>query len=105
MRDIEAAYRDALVEEYEAYVRASRKADAKQVAAVLKDGYDYDVAEPDGDAEQEKKPSSAPERADAEKAPENTAEPKPQPASAEAKPTAAKKAAAKRAPAKPAEGK
>jgi hypothetical protein len=76
MRDIEAAYKDALVEEYEAYVRANRKADAEQVAAVLKDRYDHDVAEQDSDTE-EKKPSPAPERADAEKAPENTAEPKP----------------------------
>jgi hypothetical protein len=101
MRDIEAAYRDALIEEYEAYVRANRKADAKQVAAALKDRYDHDVAEPDGNAEQDKKPAPAPERADAEKAPENTAERAPQRASAEAKPTAAKKTAAKRTSAKP----
>lgn len=76
MRDIDAAYKDALVEEYEGYVRAGRSADAKQVAAVLKDRYDHDVAKQDSDTE-EKKPSPAPERADAEKAPENTAEPKP----------------------------
>ena len=77
MRDIEAAYKDALIDEHEGYVRAGRTAEAEQVAEALKDRYDYDVDKRDGDAKKEKEPSSAPERADAEKAPETAVDPKP----------------------------
>jgi len=106
MRDIEAAYKDALIEEYEGYMRAGRSEDAEQVAAVLKGDYGYDVVKPDGEA----KKASTPETKAVPRPPEAAVEPKPEPASAatkprvadvDEKPAAAKKAAAKRAPAKP----
>lgn len=81
MRDIKAAYRQAMVEEYEAYRRAGRDAEAEHVADVLRERYGHEVA-PEADA---------PERADAERPPENTAKPKP--ARTPAKRPAAKKAA------------
>lgn len=80
MRDIEAAYRDALVEEYEGYARAGRTKDAEHVAGILKDRYSYDVAgETEGDDGKKaaKESSQVPEKAEAEKPPENAVDPKP----------------------------
>lgn len=76
MRDIEAAYRDALIEEHASYVRGGRTAEAENVAEVLRKRYDHDV---NAKTEPAKKPeaSAAPERADAEKPPEAAVEPKP----------------------------
>jgi hypothetical protein len=76
MRDIEAAYKDALIEEHASYVRASRTAEAEQVAQVLRDRYDHDV---DGESgEKSEKAESAPtERADAERLPEAAVDPRP----------------------------
>lgn len=71
MRDIEAAYKDALIEEHAGYVRAKRTAEAEQVAQVLRDRYGYDV---DGES---KKETPAPEKADAERPPEAAVDPKP----------------------------
>lgn len=79
MRDIEAAYKDALVEEYEGYVRAGRTEDAEHVAGLLKDRYSYDVAGEVGDdgAKKAEKDPQPPEKAEAEKLPENATDPKP----------------------------
>jgi hypothetical protein len=77
MRDIKADMKAALIDEYNGYVGAGRTADAEGVAKVLKDQYDHDVAKK-GDSEAKPKVApTLPERTDAEKAPENTAEPKP----------------------------
>jgi hypothetical protein len=65
VRDIKADYKRALVEEYEAYRRSGRTSDAEQVAAMLRDHYGHEVE------------VDAPERADAERPPEDTAKPKP----------------------------
>ncbi len=80
MRDIEAAYKDALVEEYEGYVRAGRTEDAEHVAAILKDRYSHDVvSESEGDgAKKTAKESPQPaEKAAEEKPPEAAVDPKP----------------------------
>lgn len=73
MRDIEAAYKDALVEEYEGYVRAGRSDDAEHVAGVLKDRFGYDA----GRAKAEEAAPAAPEKATEEKPPEAAVDPKP----------------------------
>ena len=44
IRDIQADYRAAMIEEYNSYVTAGRKADAEHVARVLKYTFDYDVS-------------------------------------------------------------
>jgi hypothetical protein len=83
MRDIKDAYRLALVEEYEGYQRAGRDADAQQVAEVLLKHYGVDVAPKKTEPAKPEpaKPESAdvdddaPERADAERPPEDTAKP------------------------------
>jgi hypothetical protein len=75
-RDIKAAMKAALIEEYDGYVRAGRKADAEGVAKVLKDEHDHDV-DKKASEEKPKLASTLPERADAEKPAENTAEPRP----------------------------
>lgn len=72
MTSIDDRYKDALIEEHASYVRAKRTKDANHVAAVLKEQYGHDVA-----ASGAEQPQQAPERADADKAPENTADPKP----------------------------
>lgn len=77
MRDIEAAYKDALIEEHASYVRANRTAEAEQVAQVLRDRYDHDVAIKGDGGAKEKSPEPAPERADVEKPPEAAVDPKP----------------------------
>lgn len=95
MTRIDDRYRDALIEEHASYVRAQRIEDAEHVAGVLRDQYGYDVG---GQAKGESpKLQTAAEPRLAEVA----VEPRPEPANAEAKPSAAKKAAAKRASAKP----
>lgn len=73
VRDVEAAYRDAHLEEYRSYVAAGRLEDAEYVAAVLKSTYGVDVK-----AKSKPKPEPvAPERADVEQPPEAAVEPKP----------------------------
>lgn len=74
VRDEKAAYKAALIEEYEGYKYRGRQKEAAKVAAVLKKHYDHEVEKP---AKKTAKKAAAPERADVEKAPENTAEPKP----------------------------
>lgn len=88
MRDIDAAYKDALVEEYESYMRAGRGEEAEHVAHELRDRYGVDVAP--GPVE------TLVERAD-QKPPEAAVPPAPNPRSepgivrSPAKKTAAKK--------------
>lgn len=80
MRDIETAYKDALIDEHEGYVRAGRIEDAEHVAGILKDRYGHSIAsesEGDDDKTAAKEPPQAPEKADAEKLPENAMDPKP----------------------------
>lgn len=77
MRDIKADMKAAMIQEYEGYVRAGRETDAEHVAKVLKDQYGHDVAKQEGGDERGKNATTLPERADEEKAPEDTAEPKP----------------------------
>lgn len=76
MRDIEAAYKDALIEEHASYVRASRTAEAEEVAQVLRDRYGHDV-DGEGGNEKSEKETPAPEKAEAEKPPEAAVDPKP----------------------------
>ncbi|MEV6737882.1 hypothetical protein AB0N14_13505 [Streptomyces sp. NPDC051104] len=82
MSSVDDRYKAALIEEHDSYVRSGRAQDAKEVARVLKEQYDHDVArkasDEKGDGEETAKAATTlPERADAEKAPETTAEPKP----------------------------
>jgi|SRR5215470_569477 len=74
VRDVQAAYRDAHLEEYHGYVAAGRLEEARYVAAVLKSDYGVDV---DAKAEKPKAEPAALERADEEKPPEAAVEPKP----------------------------
>jgi hypothetical protein len=81
MRDIDQAYREGMLAEYKALRGAGRSEEADHVAAALKSTYGVDVEGPHKAPEPEKKTaeaSAAPERADAERPPEDTAEPKPQ---------------------------
>jgi len=73
MRDIEAAYKEALVEEYEGYVRAGRTEDAEHVAGILKDRYGYDA----GKRNAEEAAPVVSEKAAEEKPPEAAVDPKP----------------------------
>jgi hypothetical protein len=75
VRDIKDAYRQALVEEYEGYVRAGRSADAEHVARVLSKHYGVDVAPQKTEKPAETEGDDAPERTDEERPPENTAKP------------------------------
>jgi hypothetical protein len=50
MRDIETAYKDALIDEHEGYVRAGRIEDAEHVAGILKDRYGHTTAVSAGSA-------------------------------------------------------
>ena len=72
-RDFKADMKAALIQEYEAYVRGGREADAEGVAAVLKDEYGHEVS----DSGDEKMAPATPERADVEKPPEAAVEQKP----------------------------
>lgn len=79
MSSVDDRYMAALIEEHDSYVRSGRAADAKEVARVLKEQYDHDVARK-GDGGDEDKPklaSTLPENTAAEKPAETTAEPKP----------------------------
>jgi hypothetical protein len=73
MTSIDDRYKNALIEEHASYAGAGRAEDAAEVARVLKTQYGHDVSDTGDDPKGDK----APEKADAEKAPENTAEPKP----------------------------
>ena len=77
MSSVNDRYKAALIEEHDAYVRSRRAQDAKEVARVLKEQYDHDVDEHDDGEEKPRAATTLPERVDAEKQPENTAEPKP----------------------------
>lgn len=78
MSSVDERYKAALIEEHDSYVRSGRAEDAKGVARVLKEQYDHDVTKQDGDGEEKSKlASTLPETAEAQKPPENTAEPKP----------------------------
>lgn len=90
MRDIEAAYKDALIEEHAGYVRAGRTAEAEHVAEVLKDRYDHDVAKSGPGASA----ASGPEKV------ETTAAARPPEAAVESKPPAKKVAASPKTAAK-----
>lgn len=75
IRDIDADYRAAYLEEYEAYKRGGHREAAERIAGILRDDFNHDV-----DAKtkrQTAKKASAPERAD-QKAPEQMVPEKPQ---------------------------
>jgi hypothetical protein len=93
---IDNRYKQALIDEYESYSRAKRTEDAAHVAEVLREQYGYDV---------EKHAEPAPRTTAEPRPPEAAVAAKPEPASMEEKPTAAKKAVAKRAASQSAEGK
>jgi hypothetical protein len=96
VRDFDADFEAALVDEYEGYKRAGRTEDAAAVAKVLQDRFDHDVAP-------KSKPvtkADAPERADV-KAPETAVPPKPVYGAATHPPEDAGELAAKRGPGRP----
>ena len=76
MSSVDDRYKAALIEEHDAYVRSGRTQDATEVARVLKEQYDHDVAEKDSE-DKPKLATTLPESTAAERPPENTAEPKP----------------------------
>lgn len=77
MSSVDDRYKQALIEEHDGYVRSGRTEDAKGVARVLKDQYDYDVSKKaDASEDKPKLSSTLPENAAAEKPAEDTAEPK-----------------------------
>lgn len=84
-RDIKSAYKAALIEEYESYLRAGRKAAADHVAGVLLAEHDYRVRD-DGQEENEKAVEPS--------APENTAQSAPKESAVEQKPDTARQAPA-----------
>lgn len=92
LRDIEADYRNAYIDEYEGYKAAGRDNDAQRVAAILNDRYGHDVDAQDAPEE----PAHAPEPGTQETA---AAAPPPE-AAVEQKPTAKKTAPARKATAK-----
>lgn len=103
MNAIDNRYKQALIDEYEAYSRAKRTESAEHVAEVLREQYGYDVEK---QAEPEEKAQEPTPRTTAEpRPPEAAVASKPEPASVEEKPTAAKKAVAKRTASQSAEGK
>lgn len=67
MRDIKADYKAAYIAEYDGYVRAGRKDDARIVAGILREQFGHDV--------------DAKETAKAAPKPENAAKPRPRKAS------------------------
>lgn len=77
MRDIQRAYREAMVEEYTSLVRGGRAAEAKHVQRELREQFGLTVG--DDDTAPPPPPPPAPERADEPRPPEDTAEPKPAP--------------------------
>lgn len=74
IRDVDADYRAAYIEEYESYKRAGLDEQAENVAQILRDGYGHEVDVKS--KRQTAKRASAPERAD-QKAPEEAVPPKP----------------------------
>jgi hypothetical protein len=99
LRDVDADYKAAYVDEYRSYKQAGRHEDAARVAAILRDRYGVDV-----DAAEAEAPVQRPEPGEAETTaaappPEAAVEPKPAAQKAPARKTAAKKTA----PAKPQE--
>lgn len=77
MSSVDDRYKQALIEEYESYVRSGRTKDAEGVAKVLKDQYDHDVSKKDDEGEDKPKlASTLPENAAAERPAEDTAEPR-----------------------------
>jgi hypothetical protein len=76
VRDIQRAYQDAMVEEYESLVRGGRTAEAKHVARQLKAQFGLTVGADDAPPPP---PAPTQERADEPRPVEDTAEPKPAP--------------------------
>lgn len=102
-RDVDAAYKAALVDEYESYLRAGRQAAADQVARVLLAEHGYNVRG-DGKEETETAVVSPAENAAASEPKETAVEAKPD--STRQAPAAKKAVAVKRTAEKPqAEGK
>jgi hypothetical protein len=79
VRDIQRAYQDAMVEEYESLVRGGRTAEARHVQAELKDRFGVEVGVDHNPAPSPPPPAPAKERADEPRPVEDTAEPKPAP--------------------------
>lgn len=78
MRDIQRAYKDAMVAEYEALTRAGRKAEADHVKQQLSEQFGYSAADADADeASRESADEPVRESTDEPKPPEATVEPKP----------------------------
>ncbi|MEU3281778.1 hypothetical protein [Streptomyces antibioticus] len=96
IRDVDAAVRQAMIEEWASYAAAGRTVQAAHVARVLLADYGHDVHA--GETEQEREEAVEPA------APENTAAAAPPEAVVEPKPetTARPRTVAKRAGAKPA---
>ena len=77
MSSVDDRYKKALIEEHDSYVRSGRTDDAKGVAKVLKDQYGHDVSKQEEDGgDKPKLASTLPENTAAEKADEDTAEPR-----------------------------
>lgn len=77
MRDVQRAYRDAMVEEYASLVRGGRVAEARHVRRQLREQFGVNVGS--DDAPPPPDPAPVAERVDEPRAPEDTAEPKPVP--------------------------
>lgn len=77
MRDIQRAYRDAMVHEYEALLRGGRASEARHVGRELKKQFGLDV-DPD-DAPPPPPPPPVKEATVESRPPEDAAEPKPAP--------------------------
>ncbi|MFJ4365070.1 hypothetical protein ACIP4S_13055 [Streptomyces chartreusis] len=91
LRDVDSAYRDGMIDEHAAHVRANRTELAKHVAAVLLADYDYDVEAATEDTVERPTPGEK-ENAAAAPPPETAVEPKP---AKKAAPPARKAAASK----------
>lgn len=74
-RDIDGDYKQALLREYEDYLRSGAKSRARAVARVLRDRYGHDVEPAPKSASTAEE--AAPERTDAEPAPDRAVDPKP----------------------------
>jgi hypothetical protein len=73
VRDVDAAYKAALIEEHQGYLQRGETKKAGAVAKILMDKHDHDVDPPA--KKQTAKKAAAPERADLRRPAENTAEP------------------------------
>lgn len=74
MRDIDQAYRTAMIDEYAALKSSGRDEEAEHVATVLRERYGHEV---EAKPAKQREPEKAPERVDVAPPPENTAEPQP----------------------------